>query len=446
MTEELMDLPINEITFPATHNSFNASNDGFSMPNTHWTIEEQLTRGIRCFEIDIHYQQYGLFLHNKRRRIFHSQYTNGILGSTSVDQQFTRLREFLENNPNEIIFLKIEKTISQEDLTAEFNENGLTQYFYNGDGENVPTVREIVESGKQICGTNGVGHDLGWGFVYEGTPTGKERPSEIQTHDAMYDEPSPIQFWTCNTYLETDDIGTGSQNDASYCNNYNWLLDYVTECWKLNGQKTWRLIVDFPSIGDVNGVANTINSYKMLKGTVYVDDEIADAVNWDCQYSLGNDVSTATYGKFNFPVKPEETVTITPQLDGYEFQPSSVSVNFNNFDGESLEIIAIPNGAGLLKTKKTNGNILDANQLINSELKVYPIPAKEKINVILPKECAENVDISLVNTNGQTIKNYGMFQGNSGTLELNLNGLNSGIYVILITGDNYQKSRKIIVS
>ena len=438
-----MDLPINEITFPATHNSFNASNDGFSLPNTHWTIEEQLARGIRCFEIDIHYQQYGLFLHNKRRRVFHSQYTNGILGSTSVDQQFTRLREFLEANPNEIIFLKIEKTISQEDLNAEFNENGLTQYFYNGDGENVPTVRELVESGKRICGTNGVGSGNGWGFVYEGTPHGKQKPSEIQTYDAMYDEPSPIQFWTCNMYLEDDLHGAGSEGDASYCNNYNWLLNYVEECWRLNGQKTWRLIVDFPSIGDVNGVANTINSYKMLKGIVYVDGAVADSVNWNCQYSLESEIMTSTYGKFNFPVKPNETVTITPQLEGYEFQPESISVNFNDFDENPLEIFAIPVAESAIKLNLEN---INDNKLINSELKVFPIPAKEKINIVLPSNLDENVSIRLVNSSGKMIKDYGQFHSSSGILNLSLSGLNKGLYVMLINGVNYNKSTKIIVS
>lgn len=444
MTDELMDLPINEISFPSTHNTFNASNDGFALPNTHWTIEEQLERGIRGLEIDVHYQQTGIKPDDIKKRIYHSEPTNGILGSTSVDLQFGRIREFLEKNPNEILFLKIEKTISLEDLHEEFEENGLMQYFYQGDGEYIPTVRELVESGKRICGTNGVGEEIGWGFSYEGTPTGKDDPSEIENYDAMYNPPSPKQFWACNAYLEQDLLGTGSEDDAAYCNDYNWLLNYVTECWKLNGQKTWRLIVDFPSIGDVNSVANTLNSYKMLKGSVYIDGAVADSVEWNCQYSKGFEVNTWTHGNFNFPVQQDEKVIITPKLDGYRFHPNKISVNFDNFEGDPTEIQAYRIYTGSTKSSAENESLIDYST--NDQLKVYPIPARDELNVDLPATINEDVTIHMMNSSGSMVKDYGRFNTNSGTIKLNLNGLSRGWYVISINGSNYSKSTKIIIS
>ncbi|MCT4648233.1 MAG: T9SS type A sorting domain-containing protein [Carboxylicivirga sp.] len=445
ITPELMDYPINDITFPATHNSFNASNDGYSLPNTHWTIQEQLEHGIRCFEIDVHYQRYGFLYLKKRRKIFHSQYTNGTLGITSCDLQFSRLRQFLENNPNEIIFLKIEKTISQDDLVAEFSENGLLPYFYQGDGVHVPTVRELIESNKRICATNGVGHDLGWGFVYEGTPTGQQRPSQIQTHDAMYEAPSPKLFWTCNTYLEDDLHGAGSENDAAYCNNYDWLLNYVEKCWKLNGQKTWRLIVDFPSIGNMVGVANTINSYKMIRGTVLNNDQVMDHVDWECIYSDGDTINTATYGRFNFPLKPGATVKLKPRSDSYQFSPAIIELSDNTFNGESIVINAIPVPGAQLKSLSLEAQDKELEKEPDQKVKIYPIPVTDDLNIDLPIGLEAPVVISLVDMQGRTVQQFGTFDIQQSPITLNASDIKSGAYLLKIESEEFNHISKVLI-
>ena len=113
------------------------------------------------------------------------------------------------------------------------------------------------------------------------------------------------------------------------------LLKLAETAWKLNGKKVWRLEVDFPDIGDVYGVADTLNSWNILKGEVRHRNEILPEVTWDCQYSMGEgDVQTTTYGRFAFPMKPNETVTVTPSHPDFVFSPASLAIT--NTDGQDI--------------------------------------------------------------------------------------------------------------
>jgi hypothetical protein len=442
LTPEMMSLPVNDITFPTTHNSFNASNDGFSLPNTVLNIEQQLALGIRGFEIDIHYQRYGFLWLRSRRKVFHQELTNGSLGYTSVDYQLQQIKIFLDANPNEIIFLKVERSIDSDDMREELEENGLIDYLYQGDGVNLPTLGELIASNKRLIGTNGMGPGLGWGFIYEGTPIGATNVNEITTHEAMFDEPSNVLLWTCNAFI-LNGVGTGSEEDASIVNDYNWLLDYTEKCWKLNGQKCWRLNVDYPSIGNVVGVANTLNSYKMVRGDVFTDNQLINQVDWECIYNDGDTINTATYGHFNFPLKPGATVKITPKSTQYNFSPSTLEFKHSTFEGENIVINAEPKVISSQLKSVVRENIHSSSD--SEKIKVYPMPVNNQFSVVVPKEINEAFIIQLYDLQGRIIKDYGQYNADEHEIKLFAAGIKKGLYFLKVQSGRKRYITKILI-
>ncbi|MCL3779006.1 T9SS type A sorting domain-containing protein [Prolixibacteraceae bacterium JC049] len=397
ITEELMDVPINEITFPATHNSFNALNDGFKLPNTILGFEDQLNWGIRCFEIDIHKEYYPDFEIKKvkvkvkpkfpevwetevdvdvkvqviktRARIFHQELTNGILGNQKLQFYMEKLSRFMEANPNEIFFLKFEMTgINKSHIADVMKQYGLYNKIFSKEdmvyiqGE-VPTPRRLIALGKRIFITSHAPDNKGWGYQYYGTPHNKKFIREITAPDAVYQGVYDRFFFTTNTYCTHDLFGHGDLNDAKIINQYDWLHSYALKCWRQNGRKPWRMIVDFPGVGNVNEVANALNSTKMLRGNVRDRNSARlDTVEWKIDIVSNSErisYTTKTSGYFNFPVQKGETVTLTPIIKGGKVAvPGSITVTDETVNS-SYEFLVGEGSTCLFKAVDKNEHELD---------------------------------------------------------------------------------------
>lgn len=81
-----------------------------------------------------------------------------------------------------------------------------------------------------------------------------------------------------------------------------------------------------------------------------------------------------------------------------------------------------------------------------SNVVVYPNPAKDNINISFTNENAENVSYQIVNVIGQTIRTQNIPATKGETLyNVNLNGIESGIYFIKLSVGNKSSVTKITV-
>ena len=339
--ESRSDRRINEIAFPATHNSYNYS-PRFEKSNVFEEMPTQFEKGIRAVEIDIHRKpKYGLFgsISGYDTSVFHGQDSKGINGCRLAHYVLAEITEFLEDNPNEIVFLKFETTAPSNRLDQEIEEADLDDHIYNYDPVNnpYPTKQEIIESGRRCVITRHIdGSDYGTSLDRHTFGGGHTSRSDATPQSS----PSNKKYFSVEHYGITSTFGYGDSDDAKYFQDPSRLGTFVDEVWKLNGKKPWRVIVDFPCVKNNNyySVMEDLENQTMLKfeirrdnGEIFKDwdDGSVKTITWNCQFGNQN-VTAKSSGEGSFPMKNGETVTLTPTCAGYSFEPASITITNEN--------------------------------------------------------------------------------------------------------------------
>ena len=304
---------INEVTIPATHNSYNYA-PRFRAPNVNESVTQQLQNGIRAIELDPHYLRNQI-------KLFHG--VRGLLGSQPAAEVLKEVLTFIQRHPTEVVVIKLNSTVPPPDLVKLMDRTGLSPYLYRGGA--TPTYAELVRTNRRILITNAPG----------------VLTSRLRLCTTRWNLKSPQALWPPREYaapcagdflslvaFATTPLGTGSRAYAQQINNYPALLNLAETAWKLNGKKIWRLEVNFPDIGNVYRVADTLNRWSIFKGEVRDQTgKVLPEVSWTNQYSLDpGRMNTTTHGRFSFPVKPNETVTMTPSHPDFVFRPASLAL------------------------------------------------------------------------------------------------------------------------
>ncbi|PZD74580.1 hypothetical protein C1752_00696 [Acaryochloris thomasi RCC1774] len=346
---------INEVTIPTTHNSYNYG-PRFLLPNVNESIPEQLKNGVRGIELDPHSL-------GKKIQLFHG--LRGLLGKQPASEVLAEISEFVQQHPSEVVVIKINSKVPGPELKALVDRAGLSPYLYvHKKGEAIPTSAELATTNRRVLITNAPGN-LSSRLPLCTTRWNLQSPQALwppREHRA----PCSGEFFSVVAFAVEPFLGIGSSDYATIINDYKSLLNLAETAWKLNGKKVWRLEVDFPDIGNVYGVAETLNHWNILKGEVRSQNEVLPEVVWKCQYSIGEEeVETTTYGRFAFPMKPNEKVTITPSHPDYVFSPASLSVT--NTAGQDIE-------ENFTATRRRSGN--QKNKRLKSRLQEPSPPAR----------------------------------------------------------------------
>lgn len=81
----------------------------------------------------------------------------------------------------------------------------------------------------------------------------------------------------------------------------------------------------------------------------------------------------------------------------------------------------------------------------NIEAGVYPNPADEAVNIVLPEKVInENVSLNLFNISGQLIQNSALEKNTTSTIDVSK--LPSGIYFMQLVGESFMSRKKIIIA
>ncbi|MBE5318055.1 VCBS repeat-containing protein [Pedobacter sp. MR2016-19] len=132
------------------------------------------------------------------------------------------------------------------------------------------------------------------------------------------------------------------------------------------------------------------------------------------------------------------------QLTGgtsYTIDLNGVLIQTNQGDIE----LPLKNGANTLKvtTDKLCQGTFDKTIFYTSSVSIYPNPFKEKLNIQFPLSSYGKVSVSIFDTQGKTAFRNDFYSIGS-SIDLNLNGLNAGVYMLKITTENTETIHKII--
>ena len=306
---ELCDMRIDEVAFPATHNSMSAAAEaGWFLPNQRYGIGRQLDDGIRGLLIDTHYgirrgsgrgfaevitdlqeeqktreevvAELGEETVQQAEELVGALAFGGArgkpepflchvlceLGATDLDDALDGIFEWMQGHPDEFLVIFIEDVVSPEETAAAFERSGLLRYAYVPDRDAPsPTLGELIESDERllVMAENDAGggkypwYVQGFDYVQETPYTFNslaeiEPPESCKLNRGKPDNP----LFQLNNWIEKI---PRSPALAAKINSLEALGARARRCGRIRGLTPNLLNVDYYDQGDVFGVANELN-------------------------------------------------------------------------------------------------------------------------------------------------------------------------------------------
>lgn len=153
----------------------------------------------------------------------------------------------------------------------------------------------------------------------------------------------------------------------------------------------------------------------------------------------------------------EETFIVEKSINGTDFNlverqyaKGTGTFNYSFTDHSPLNIKTFYR----LKMQNEDGtysysNVLRVMPIVASKnilLNVYPLPAKDKLNIQLQNKTAEKAAVSVTDIFGKTlIKNTWALAAGGSTHSINIKSLSNGVYFLKVTASQATETRKIII-
>jgi hypothetical protein len=302
----LCDRRLDEVVFPAAHNSMSAAEfPGWMFPNQEKGSVTLLGNGIRALLFDVHYgtpigaavktdiddekasrakfeKVIGKEAVDAAMRI-HARLTgtptgprgaylcHGFceLGGLSFVTMLEGVRDFLVQNPGEVVVLVIEDYVTPADIEAAFRESELERFVYRGPVvPPFPTLREMIDSDQRLV-VFGENDTSGVPWYHPAFETIQETPYTFHTVQDFNCKPNrggaTAPLFQINHWIET--TPTPRPSNAAIVNAHDFLLARARQCQKERGRLPNLLAVDFALTGDVVAVAAEMNGVAPVAAT-----------------------------------------------------------------------------------------------------------------------------------------------------------------------------------
>ena len=294
----LCDATVDKVVFPGAHNAMsNAEVPGWLFPHHSHGMRQMLDDGIRMLAIDIHY---GVPTGGRVRTDFEREkvsqdkieqalgpeataaavrirdqlvgeeegpsavyFCHGFceLGAYPVGPTLTEIHDFLVASPGEVVMLVVEDYIEPADLAAAFTAAGLDRFAYTGSATGPwPTLRRLVDQGQRLIVMTESGRG-GAPWLLPAFDAFQETPYSFKTQEDFSCKPNrggtAGSLFQINHWLET--TPAPRPTNAEIVNAYDFLLGRARACQNARKHVPNVIAVDFYDIGDVVGVARTLN-------------------------------------------------------------------------------------------------------------------------------------------------------------------------------------------
>jgi hypothetical protein len=298
---ELCDKHLDEVVWPATHNSMSAG-PGWYVANQTYGILAQLADGIRGLLIDLHYGAFngtivrtdvqaeispdklakltpdeqaalfdalsagGLAVPADKRRVYlcHLRCEQG---ATLAESELRQVNDYLRERPNEVVVIIVESFVSPADAVKTFERSGLAKRAYVWQpGTRGPTLRELIEKRKNVVVMAETGGGVTpWylpafdGFLQE-TPYDFASIAEMSC--AAHRGGRNGSLFLLNHWISTE--GIRSVAAAAEANSRKVLLARAQKCAE-DRQKPNLIAVDFYDRGDLFAVVDELNGVATIE-------------------------------------------------------------------------------------------------------------------------------------------------------------------------------------
>lgn len=289
---------LDEIVLPGAHNAMSAADvPGWMFPNQERGIGAQLQDGIRALLLDVHY---GTPVGGAVRTELHDEAAarekyETVLGREGVDaamrirdrlvgeaegpratylchgfcelgaQSFTpalrEIRDFLVQNPGEVLVIVVEDNVEPADVAAAFEHSGLVEFVYRGRPEPPwQALGEMVAADQRVV-VLAENDAAGVPWYHLATEVMQETPYSVHALDEFSCEPqrggTQGSLFLVNHWI--DSAPAPKPSNAEVVNRRDFLLERVQRCEATRGKRVNVIAVDFYRTGDVVEVAAILN-------------------------------------------------------------------------------------------------------------------------------------------------------------------------------------------
>ena len=250
-SNDLCNKRYNEVAYLTTHNAFNSKQDRYLFPNQKSNISEQLNNGVRALMIDV-YDDNGSTV------VYHAY---KFLGSQPLSVYLNDIKDFLDNNPNEILTIILETYTSSNAIENEINKVGLLKYLHTQDVNSIwPKLQTMIDSNKRLVilsDKNDANEKQSW-YHYVWNFAVENKYGEI---NCEFNRGNPENsLFIFNHFITSL---TGNKENANKVNSFKYLMNHITNCKDLKNKFPNFITVDFYEIGESIDVVSKLNSTKI---------------------------------------------------------------------------------------------------------------------------------------------------------------------------------------
>ena len=289
---------LDEVALPGAHNSMSAAEiDGWMFPNQELESVSLLGHGIRALLFDVHY---GTPIGDrvktdiKDEKASRASFEEAIgpeavdaamrirdrltgeptgpraaylchgfceLGAVPLVPMLEGVRDFLVQNPGEVLVFVIEDYVVPEDIEAAFRDSGLERFVYRGAVTvPFPTLRELIDADQRLV-VFGEKDTAGVPWYHAAFETIQETPYKFHTPEEFSCRANrggpEAPLFQINHWIET--TPTPRPSNAEIVNQKEFLLTRARQCQEERSMLPNIVAVDFAMTGDVVGVVAELN-------------------------------------------------------------------------------------------------------------------------------------------------------------------------------------------
>jgi len=250
----------NEVAYLTTHNAFNSAQDNFNLPNQNLDITGQLNIGVRAFMLDV-YNSFGNTV------VYHG---SAILGSNPFEEELTKIKVFLDNNPTEVVTVILECYVSANDIETEMDQSGLLGYVYVHQlGTPWPTLETMINNNTRcvvFSDVDDASASQGWyHYMWANMVETHYSNNAITDFNCDFNRGDSINdLFILNHFVTNSVLGTGIEAESEIANSNPFFINRALQCQQAKAKFPNFVTVDFVELGDAKLVVDQLNGIEPL--------------------------------------------------------------------------------------------------------------------------------------------------------------------------------------
>ncbi len=266
---ELCHKKYNEVSYLTTHNAFNSAEDDFTFPNQTYGITQQLEDGVRALMIDV----YDV---NGTPTVYHGYAS---LGNVPLVSNLNEIKNFLDNNPNQIVTIIFECYTNANSIEQAFTDSGLMHYLYEKlPGNDWSTLQQMIDTNKRLMvfsDKNDASVNQKWyHYVWHHAVETHFSVSNINNFNCDFNRGNANNDLFILNHFITSTFGIPQISTAETANSNPFFINRAIECWDEHDKFPNFITVDFYHKGDCMEVVNGLNTMNTILQHLEIDSEL----------------------------------------------------------------------------------------------------------------------------------------------------------------------------